>query len=69
MASVGMGANRDSKPTLKTQRAVTGRGSILRRYQGVIIGSRSLWRTLYFEFAILLALIPGAIGIGLRKLF
>jgi galactoside O-acetyltransferase len=69
MAKVEMGANGDSKATVKTQRAVTGRGSSLRRYQDVIIGSRSLWRTLYFEFALFLALIPGAVGIGLRKLF
>jgi acetyltransferase-like isoleucine patch superfamily enzyme len=63
-----MGNKESSTARVKTQRAVTGRDSSLRRYQDVIVGSRSIWRTLYFELAILLSPIPGAIGIGLRKL-
>ena len=54
---------------LKTQRAVTGgEGSVVRRYQDVVVGRRSLSTTLYFEFCMLFAWAPGALGLLLRKL-
>lgn len=53
----------------KTQEAVTGGGSPFTRYQDVVVGSRSFLYTLYFEFCIWLAHIPGAIGLILRKIF
>jgi len=52
----------------KTHAAVTGGGSALRRYQDVIVGQRSLARLLYFEFCTWLGLVPGALGLLLRKL-
>ncbi len=54
---------------IKTHAAVTGSGSALRRYQDTIVGSRSLGYLLYFEFCAWLALIPGAAGLFLRRLF
>lgn len=53
----------------KTQAAVTGGGSALRRYQDVIVGTRSLGRTLYFELCLWLGSVPGALGLVLRKAF
>ncbi len=53
----------------KTHAAVCGRGSALRKYQDVMVGSRSLTTLLYFEFCLLLAPIPGAAGMVLRRLF
>lgn len=53
----------------KTHGAVTDEGSALRRYQQVIVGSESLLRTIYFEFCTWLAIVPGAAGLLLRKLF
>jgi acetyltransferase-like isoleucine patch superfamily enzyme len=52
----------------KTQAAVTGDGSALRRYQEVVVGTRGLGRTLYFELCAWLAPLPGAIGLALRQL-
>lgn len=52
----------------KTQGAVT-RGGPLRSYQEVIVGSRSLGRTLYYEICLWLGSVPGALGLVLRKLF
>lgn len=53
----------------KTHAVATGGGSALKRYQDLIVGSRSLGFLLYFEFCSWLALVPGAAGIFLRKLF
>jgi len=52
----------------KTQAALTGDGSALRRYQEVVVGTRSLGRTLYFELCTWLAPLPGALGLLLRQL-
>lgn len=54
---------------LKTHAAATGTGSALKRYQDLIVGSRSLTKLIYFEFCSFLGLIPGAAGLLLRKLF
>jgi len=53
----------------KTHEAVTGQGSALSRYRDVVVGSTSWLTFLYFEWCMLLAPIPGAAGIVLRKLF
>ena len=53
----------------KTHTAVTGRGSPLRKYQDVMVGSRSLLRFLYYEWCMLLGPVPGALGMLLRKMF
>jgi len=53
----------------KTHRAVTGSGSPLARYQDVMVGSRSLFSFLYFEWCLFLGPIPGAPGMVLRKMF
>jgi acetyltransferase-like isoleucine patch superfamily enzyme len=52
-----------------THQEVTGVGSAWRRYQNVMVGSRSLRRMLFYEFCMLLAPIPGALGLVLRRLF
>ena len=53
----------------KTHAAVTGTGSAFARYQDVMVGSRSLRRTLYYEWCCWLAPLPGAVGLWLRKIF
>lgn len=53
----------------KTHAAVTGEGSALDRYQDVVVGRRGWLALLYFEFCSWLTFIPGALGLGLRKLF
>jgi len=53
----------------KTHEAVTGKGSALSKYREVVIGSTSFFTFLYFEWCMLLAPVPGALGIVLRKLF
>ena len=53
----------------KTHAAVTQEGTAISRYQNVVVGERSLWRLIYFEFCLLLSPIPGALGIFMRKLF
>lgn len=52
---------------IKTQAAVTGGGSALRRYQDVIVGCPGLGRILYFELCLWLGSLPGAAGLALRK--
>jgi len=54
---------------LKTQQTVSKEGSAWRRYQDVMVGSRSLWRTLYYELCVWLAPVPGGLGLILRKVF
>ena len=58
-----------STSSLKTHQAVTREASGLRRYQDVMVGSRSLATTLYFEWCSWLAPIPGAFGLVMRKIF
>ena len=53
----------------KTHQAITGKGSPLTKYQDVMVGSRSLFALLYYELCMLLAPIPGAPGMVLRKIF
>ena len=53
----------------KTHAAVTGHGSPLSKYQDVVVGSRSFLFFLYFEWCMLLGIIPGAAGFVLRKIF
>lgn len=53
----------------KTHAAVTKGGSALSRYQTVVVGSRSLSATIYYEWCTWLTWIPGALGLFLRKVF
>lgn len=53
----------------KTHSAITGKGSALTKYQDVIVGSRSLFFLLYFEWCAWLGAVPGALGILLRQVF
>jgi galactoside O-acetyltransferase len=53
----------------KTHAAVTSGGSAMRRYQDVIVGSRSFGRTLYFEWCAWLGPLPGALGLLMRRMF
>jgi galactoside O-acetyltransferase len=53
----------------KSLAKVTGGGSVLSRYQEVVVGSKSFLKLLYFEFCIWLAKIPGSLGLFLRKIF
>ena len=55
--------------TKKTHAAITEKGSMLEKYQNVMVGQRSLGATLYYEWCAWLGLIPGAIGLFLRGLF
>ncbi len=57
----------DPVPT-RTHASVSG-GGALRKYADVIVGSRSPWRVLYFEWCGLLGGMPGAAGMALRKVF
>ena len=51
-----------------THKAITRGGTAWRRYQDVMVGSRSLARTLFYELCMLLGPVPGALGLVLRKL-
>lgn len=53
----------------KTHAAVAKGGSPLQSYMDVILGRRSSGALLYFELCALLGVIPGALGLFLRKLF
>lgn len=53
----------------KTHRAVTGKGSPLKKYQDVIVGNRSFLFLLYYEWCAWLSIVPGALGILLRQIF
>ncbi len=57
------------RPPRKTHEAVTADGSGLRKYQDVMVGSKRLLTTLYYEFCVWLAPVPGALGLVLRKFF
>ena len=54
---------------LKTHKTVTEGGSALSRYRKVVVGSTSLRTLIYYEFCLILAQIPGAAGLFLRKIF
>ena len=54
---------------LKTQKSITEDSSLLHRYQAVIVGSRGLLTTIYFEWCSWLSPVPGAFGLLLRKIF
>jgi len=56
-------------PGKKTHAAVTSGGSALSRYQNVVIGRGGLLSTVYFELCAWLSIIPGALGLWLRKIF
>lgn len=53
----------------KSQAAVTSGGSVLSRYQSVIVGKNSIATMIYYEFCMFLSIIPGALGLVLRKIF
>jgi len=53
----------------KTHSTVTGKGSALTRYMAVVAGKPSFLYLLYFEFCTWLSLVPGAVGLQLRKIF
>ena len=53
----------------KTHAAITAEGSALKKYQKVMVGSRSVPALLYYELCMLLAPVPGALGMVLRKVF
>ena len=53
----------------KSQAAATKGGSALSRYQDVMVGQRSLSATLYYEWCSWLSILPGAVGMVLRKIF
>lgn len=61
--------NQSRRSPLKTHEAATGQGSVLRRYQDLILGHRSWGGLLYFEFCMLFANCQGALGLFLRRLF
>ena len=52
----------------KTHKAVIEGGSALKRYQKIVVGSNSLYDLLYYELCLWLGIIPGALGLFLRKL-
>ena len=53
----------------KTHTVITEKGSALSKYQHVILGTKSVPFLIYFEFCSWVGVIPGALGIFLRKLF
>lgn len=61
--------SQDQAAHLKTHQMATGGGSALRRYQELIVGSRSWGRLFYFELCMLFSNCPGALGLFLRKFF
>ncbi len=53
----------------KTHTAVSKGGSALNRYQRVIVGKHSFFSFVYFEYCVWLGIVPGAVGLFLRKIF
>jgi len=53
----------------KTYASATIGGTVLSRYQDLIVGSRSLGILMYYEWCMLMSNIPGSIGLFIRKLF
>ncbi len=64
-----MSADTPTATAKKTHAEITKQGSALRRYQDVVVGRRSLRATLYYEWCLWLAGIPGALGLMLRGRF
>jgi len=66
-----MSRNNDSngREWKKTQSAITEGGSVISKYQNVVVGNRSLIYTIYYEICMWLSHIPGALGLALRKIF
>lgn len=54
---------------LKTQHLATGSDAPLKRYRELIVGPGSFGAFLYYEWCMWLALVPGALGLFLRRLF
>jgi len=55
---------------MKTHRVATAEGeSSLSRYLQLVVGKKSLFSLAYFEWCLLLGVIPGAAGLFLRKIF
>lgn len=52
----------------KTHQMATNGGNVLKRYEDLIVGSRSLSRLIYFELCMFFGNCPGALGLVLRKL-
>ncbi len=59
----------DQGGQIKTHDAAVEGGSVLSRYQDVVVGSRSLWGLIYYEWCMLMGALPGALGLLMRKLF
>jgi acetyltransferase-like isoleucine patch superfamily enzyme len=53
----------------KSHDAVTSSGSFLSKYQDVVVGNRSIIKTIYFELCTWMSKFPGAVGLTLRKIF
>jgi galactoside O-acetyltransferase len=53
----------------KSHKDVTRDSNILIRYQDSIVGNRSIAYALFYELCMMLSVVPGAIGLFLRKLF
>lgn len=53
----------------KTHQAITGKGSALKKYRQVMVGSDSFAAFLYYEFCLIFTFFPGVIGLALRKMF
>lgn len=53
----------------KTHAAITSKDSALKKYQHIMVGRDSLAALIYYEWCMLLAPVPGALGMVLRKLF
>lgn len=56
-----------SAPHTRTQNQVTGGGSALTRYRRVMVGRDTWGALLYYEWALGLSILPGALGLGLRQ--
>lgn len=53
----------------KTHKVITEKGSAFSKYQHVILGTKSIPFLVYFEICSWFGVIPGALGMFLRKLF
>lgn len=53
----------------RTHAAVTGDRSALMRYRSVMVGRPGFLHLLYFEWCVWLSVVPGALGLLLRKVF
>jgi galactoside O-acetyltransferase len=53
----------------KTHKALSGKGSSLTKYKNVVVGSSAIGDLLYYELCLWLGVVPGALGMVLRKAF